>query len=44
MLGLLLTLSLNLTSFAQNITDDSYFYGQSPLVEPSRAFLPFLYA
>lgn len=35
-LGLLLTLSLSFNSHAQNITDDTYFYGQSPSVEPSR--------
>lgn len=43
MLGLLLTLSLSLTSSAQNITDDAYFYGESPPVGPSRMSLPGCY-
>jgi hypothetical protein len=38
-LGLLLGLSLQANA-AENITDDSYFYGLSPPVYPSRMLSP----
>lgn len=37
-IGILYALSLWSATNAENITSDSYFYGQSPPVYPSRAY------